>query len=79
MKLPPLSGKEVLKILTNKLGYSIIRSRGSHFSLYNPNPRWNGEKMITVILHSNRPLKRGTLKGIIDDTGLTIEEFEGLR
>ena len=36
VKLPSVSGKKTIKLL-EKIGYQIIRQRGSHFRLHCPN------------------------------------------
>ncbi len=54
-----------------RLGYVIDRTRGSHAILHCP-----GRRPLVVPLH--RELKRGTLRGLIRDAGLTVEEFEEL-
>ncbi len=51
-----------------KLGYSIDRIRGSHMILICP-----GRPRLTVPRH--RELDRGTLRGLIRDVGLSVEEF----
>jgi len=59
-KLPNLSGKEVLKILT-KAGFTAARQKGSHVRL-----RIQQNKIIhaiTIPLH--REIDRGTLKSIV--------------
>jgi len=74
MKMPQISGKEVIKKL-HKLGFIATRQKGSHVRL----EKRNSDKLIklTVPLHSE--LKKGTLKRIIKDAGLTLEEFEKIK
>ena len=69
MKLPQISGIELIKKLKN-FGFVIVRQRGSHIRLEKTN--LNGTIKITVPNHSN--LKKGTLLHIIKDAGLTPEE-----
>lgn len=60
MKAPrDVSGERLLSLLS-KLGYQVIRQRGSHVRLAHPGPppHW-----ITVPLH--KTLKTGTLHGIL--------------
>ena len=66
-KLPVLSAKELIKILT-KLGYYPIRQKGSHITLSSSN-----YPQITVPFH--KEIARGTLRAIIREIGLTREQF----
>ncbi|MFH1773345.1 MAG: type II toxin-antitoxin system HicA family toxin [Methanobacteriota archaeon] len=72
MKLPQASGREVIKALS-KAGFIVDRQRGSHVRLI----KVEGAEVrkITVPVHSNRPLKPGTLLRIIKDAELTKEQF----
>lgn len=69
-KLPILSGKEVIKVLLN-LGYSMNDQKGSHIHLRHPL-----RKPLTVPNHPE--VARGTLRVIIKEAGLTVEEFLAL-
>jgi len=66
-KLPALKPKEVIKVL-KRAGFSFVRQRGSH-RIY-----VKGNIGITVPYH-NKDLKKGTLRHIIRQSGLTIEKF----
>ena len=70
-KLPVLSGKEVLEILRS-IGYYVRDQKGSHIHLRNP-----ARKPLTIPNH--KEIARGTLRQIIKDAGLTVEEFLKLR
>jgi predicted RNA binding protein YcfA (HicA-like mRNA interferase family) len=70
MKLPQISGKELIKILS-KCGFVVVRQRGSHVRL---EKKLNGEVVkITVPVHPQ--LKKGTLSAIIKDSKISEEEF----
>ncbi len=69
-KLPVLKVKELIKIL-EKAGFVKWRQKGSHLSLYNEK---NG-RCLTVPMHFNKDVPRGTLRVIISQAGLTVEEF----
>jgi predicted RNA binding protein YcfA (HicA-like mRNA interferase family) len=69
-KLPILSGREVMKALA-KAGYCVNDQRGSHIHLRHPVRR-----PLTVPNHPE--VARGTLRIIIKDAGLTVEEFPEL-
>ena len=67
-KLPIVSGKKAIKALS-KTGFVVLRQRGSHVSLY----RQSDDRMTVIPLHDE--IDKGTLKAILKDTGLTVEEF----
>ena len=70
MKLPRLSGRELIKILS-KCGFSISRQKGSHVILVKELEA--GKKGVVVPNH--REIDKGTLLEIIRQAGLTREEF----
>lgn len=68
-KLPRnISGREVRDAL-EKIGFVFRRQRGSHMVLRRDNPP------ARVVVPDHRDLRVGTLRQIIADAGLTIEEF----
>lgn len=69
-KLPVVSGKEICKIL-KKMGYSVDHQTGSHIVLRNENPPY---RRLTVPNH--KEIAKGTLRAIIHQAGLTLEEFK---
>lgn len=71
-KLPVVSGKEACRIL-RKMGYSIDHQTGSHIILRNENPPY---RRLTVPDHQE--VAKGTLRAIIRQAGLTVEEFNKL-
>ena len=66
-KLPALRPKEVIKVL-EKAGFSFVRQKGSHRIYVKENMG------VTIPFH-NKDLKKGTLRHIIKQSGLTIEKF----
>jgi predicted RNA binding protein YcfA (HicA-like mRNA interferase family) len=60
-----MNGKEIVKTL-QKLGWKIIRKRGSHFLMT------NGQRKTTVPVHGKTDLKIGTLKSIEKQTGVKL-------
>ena len=68
-KLPLLEAKQLIKIL-NKLGFAIIRQKGSHAYLKHPDGRYT-----VVPVHANRDIGRGLLKRILNETEISREEF----
>ena len=69
-KLPRLSGKEVIKILS-KIGFQSIRQRESHVFMMKETE--NGKTTTVVPLH--KEIDRGTLLEIIRQCGMKREEF----
>lgn len=71
-KLPQLSGKDLCKAL-EKEGFVFVRQTGSH-RIYQKQTG-NGTLTIPVPVHSGRPLKKGTLHGILKKAGITPEKL----
>lgn len=67
--MPVVSGREVVKALS-KIGYVLDRQRGSHLILRQQTPP---HRRLTVPDH--KEVAKGTLRAIIRQAGLTIEEF----
>jgi predicted RNA binding protein YcfA (HicA-like mRNA interferase family) len=68
-RYPVRNAREVVKVL-RKNGFLFVTQAGSH-------QKWrhaNGRQVI-VAMHGNKPIPIGTLKSIIDGSGLDIEEF----
>ena len=70
-RLPRLSGSDCVKAL-GKAGFYFKRQRGSHLILRRDAP------FAQVIVPNHRELAKGTLRSIIRQAGLEVEEFEGL-
>ena len=66
--LPVLSGRRVVRVF-GKLGWEIARQRGSHIILVKEG------SMATLSVPDHREVARGTLRSLIRDAGLTVEEF----
>jgi len=72
-KLPTdLSGKELVKILS-KIGFAFQRQKGSHMVLRRESPS------ARVVVPNHRNLRVGTLKTILNEAGITIEQLLALR
>jgi predicted RNA binding protein YcfA (HicA-like mRNA interferase family) len=65
-ELPVLSGQKAIKVLV-KLGFVVVRQKGSHVFLQ------RGDDTVTVPLHN--PLKKGTLKSILKQANVSLDEF----
>ena len=66
---PVCNAKEVVKVL-RKHGFLLVSQAGSH-------QKWrhaNGRQVI-VAMHGSKPIPIGTLKSIIEGSGLEIEMF----
>lgn len=71
-KLPIISGTEAVKALL-KTGYEIDHQTGSHIIL---RQREYPNRRLTVPNH--KEIAKGTLRGLIKQSGLTVEEFSEL-
>ncbi len=70
--LPVVSGREVVKAL-GKVDYVLDRQRGSHMILRQQS---SPHRRLTVPDHKD--VAKGTLRAIIRQAGLTVEEFTNL-
>lgn len=71
-RLPVVSGQAVIKAL-RKIDYDFDHQRGSHVILRQVDPP---HRRVTVPDHDE--LAKGTLRAIIRQVGLTVDEFAGL-
>lgn len=69
-RLPSLTPKEVLRAL-QRAGFCVHHTSGSHYILKHPD---RPTLRVTVAFH-NRDLKRRTLESIVEQSGLSVEEF----
>lgn len=72
MGLPVVSGAEVVKAF-RKIGYELDEQHGSHMILRRGDPP---HRRLSVPNH--RELAKGTLRVLIRESGLTVEEFTKL-
>ena len=70
MKLPQISGRELIKILLRK-GFVVVRQKGSHIRL----EKNTDLTTIKVTIPDHKVLKKGTLHQIIKVTDLKEEDF----
>ncbi len=73
-RLPSLNAKEVIRAL-ERAGFAASRTSGSHCRLIHSS---NPARKVTVPVHGTADLKRGTLRAIISQAGLTVPEFIAL-
>jgi predicted RNA binding protein YcfA (HicA-like mRNA interferase family) len=69
-RLPALSARDARRAL-EKAGFVVTRMSGSHCRMvHTADPARN----VTIPIHAG-DLKRGTLRGIVAQSGLTVAEF----
>jgi len=67
VKVPrDVNGAEAVRAL-KRFGFLELRQTGSHLILR--------KESRTVVVPQHKPLKPGTLKGVVEQAGLTLEEF----
>lgn len=71
-ELPRVSGREAVKAF-GKIGYELDRQRGSHIVLRQKQPP---HRRLTIPDH--KELRKGTLRALIRQAGLSVDEFVGL-
>ncbi len=71
-KLPVVSGKQACKMLEKK-GYLVDHQTGSHLILRNSKSPY---RRLTIPNH--KEIAKGTLRALIRQAGLTVEEFAAL-
>ena len=69
-KLPRVDGREVVQAL-RRAGFEEQRQRGSHLHLR----RESDGKRVTVPIHQGQTIPVGTLRAILRDADISIEEF----
>jgi predicted RNA binding protein YcfA (HicA-like mRNA interferase family) len=67
-KLPRVSGRECLKALA-KAGFYLKRQEGSHMILRRDDPFGQ------VVVPDHKELDRGTLRAILRQAGVSVEDF----
>ena len=67
MSLRNHSWRDVVKAL-GKLGFMVKRQSGSHIVMEHPDGRW-------TMVPRHDPIKVGTMKSIVEDVGITAEDF----
>jgi predicted RNA binding protein YcfA (HicA-like mRNA interferase family) len=70
--LPRISGRQIVGAL-KKIGYEQDRQRGSHIIL-----RQTDAPHRRVTVPDHKEIAKGTLRSIIREVGLTVDEFKTL-
>ncbi|SIS88107.1 type II toxin-antitoxin system HicA family toxin [Alicyclobacillus vulcanalis] len=68
-ELPNVSGKELVSAL-QRAGWTVRRIEGSHYIMWK-----DGSPPFPIPVHGNKDLRKGTLKNILQQSGLTVEEL----
>jgi len=68
-RLPAIKPSKAIRAL-EKAGWRVHRQKGSHVSMYK-----EGASELVVIPMHKKDLPKGTLRAILEDAGLTIDQF----
>lgn len=69
-KLPRIGSKKLIRAL-ERAGFEKQRQRGSHLHMR----RTTDKKRVTIPVHSGHTIPTGTLRAILRDADLTVEEL----
>lgn len=72
-KIPIISGNKAVSAFS-KLGYQVVRQKGSHIRMHHFSDKSKGP--ITIPCH--RSLGKGLLRSLFRDANITSEEFKKL-
>ena len=70
--VPAVRGDKLVRAL-ERAGFKVARVTGSHHIMRHPDGRGT-----TVPVHPGRDVAKGTLRGILDDISLTVDELRDL-
>lgn len=73
-RFPAVTAKETIRVI-KKLGFVFARQSGTSHAIYYRN---SDRRRTVVPIHAKTILKRKTLKAILNDAGIAIEEFRNL-
>ena len=69
-QLGSYSGWTVVRAF-ERAGWTVSRQRGSHVIL----EKKGAENILSIPVHSSRSVKRGTLRNLIRDAGMSTDDF----
>lgn len=69
-RLPVISGQEMVRALS-KIGFTIVGRKGSHVRL----KRRRDKEILIVIVPMHHELAKGTLKSVLRQANLTVEDL----
>ena len=72
-KQPVVSGRKAIRVL-ERGGFVIDHQDGSHVTMWHPGTR----RHATVPVHGSADLPPGTLRSVLRQAGLTVDEFRRL-
>ena len=72
-RLPSLTARQVVRAL-EQAGFVVTRTSGSHARLVHAG---DARRQVTVPMHTG-DMKRGTLRAIVSQAGLSVSEFIAL-
>jgi predicted RNA binding protein YcfA (HicA-like mRNA interferase family) len=67
--VPAIRGDRLIKAL-ERAGFTVTRVKGSHHRLKHPDGR-----STTVPVHAGKDVPKGTIRAILEDTGLTVDDL----
>jgi predicted RNA binding protein YcfA (HicA-like mRNA interferase family) len=70
-RLPQVAGSDVVRAL-QKVGFTVRRQHGSHIIMRRDSP------FAQTVVPNHKQIDRGTLRAIVRQTGLSVDEFVGL-
>lgn len=73
-KLPSVKGADVVKTL-RRAGFEVVWIKGSHHRMVHST---EADRATTVPVHGNSDIPKGMLRDIIEQAGLTVDEFINL-
>ncbi|NMG83032.1 MAG: addiction module toxin, HicA family [Methanosarcinales archaeon] len=71
MKLPRVVGDKVVRALKRR-GFVEIRKRGSHYYLYHEQK----DRLVSIPVHAGKIIAPKTLKSILKQAEMSVEEFK---
>jgi predicted RNA binding protein YcfA (HicA-like mRNA interferase family) len=72
-RLPRVTGRQVVAAL-ERAGWSRVSQRGSHVKLRGP----DGSAIVIVPVHAGATIPLGTLRNILGQAGLSVDDFREL-
>jgi predicted RNA binding protein YcfA (HicA-like mRNA interferase family) len=70
MAVPSVPGRKIVKAL-ERHGFEVARTARNHHVMRHPDGRGT-----TVPVHQGRDVAKGTLRGILRDVGLSVEDLD---
>ena len=70
-ELPVVSGKEAIAAF-ERAGFRVVRTSGSHHIM----TKKGHALTLSVPVHRNQPVAKGTLRKLIRSAGMTVQEYK---